>query len=183
MSGSKRGSKVERDAAVTAGLDDLIASTAEADSEFRAAAEDTDARLDLLQQLVNIRHERKLSQTAVARLMQTGQSAVSELEKGIVEPRLSTLQRYARVLGYRLWIFPVRRPSAVYTDRKFPYPTAVPVRIRSARAVPDPEHGGLEPGKTHVTRLGNVVHVQFHRRENSPLGGSIADRLNHVSAA
>jgi transcriptional regulator with XRE-family HTH domain len=43
-----------------------------------------------------------LSQTEVAARMGTSQSTVARLEAGEVDPRLSTLERYAQALGGRL---------------------------------------------------------------------------------
>jgi transcriptional regulator with XRE-family HTH domain len=72
------------------------------DPEFRGAYEDAMARSALLRTLVNRRHECQISQTEVANLMDTTQSAVSDLERGATDPRLSTLQRFARAVGCRL---------------------------------------------------------------------------------
>jgi ribosome-binding protein aMBF1 (putative translation factor) len=72
------------------------------DPAFRAAYEDAAARSSLLRALVACRGQRGISQSEVAARMGTTQSAVSDLERGATDPRLSTLQRYARSLGYRL---------------------------------------------------------------------------------
>lgn len=42
------------------------------------------------------------TQTWVAAQMETSQSAIARLERGEIDPRLSTLQRYAAALGRRL---------------------------------------------------------------------------------
>ncbi len=52
--------------------------------------------------LVALRKANKLSQQHVAAQMGTQQSAVSELERGITEARMSTLVRYARACGAEL---------------------------------------------------------------------------------
>jgi transcriptional regulator with XRE-family HTH domain len=44
----------------------------------------------------------KISQATVAKRMGTVQSAVSELEGGGPQPRISTIQRYARAIGCRV---------------------------------------------------------------------------------
>lgn len=67
-----------------------------------AAFDDARRRTVLLRELVNWRNGRGLTQREVAEAMDTTQSAVSELEKGRIDPRLSTLQRYARALGAEL---------------------------------------------------------------------------------
>jgi transcriptional regulator with XRE-family HTH domain len=74
------------------------------DEKFRAAFEDSEARASLLRHLARRRSIRSISQAMVARFMGTTQSAVSDLEAGSTDPRLSTLQRYARAIGCRLQI-------------------------------------------------------------------------------
>jgi transcriptional regulator with XRE-family HTH domain len=51
-----------------------------------------------------MRGEQGISQAEVASAMGTTQSAVSDLERGATDPRLSTLQRYARAVGCVLHI-------------------------------------------------------------------------------
>lgn len=53
----------------------------------------------LAQTLVALRLELGLSQTEVAARMGTSQSAIARLESGTADVRLSTLERYAAVLG------------------------------------------------------------------------------------
>jgi transcriptional regulator with XRE-family HTH domain len=72
------------------------------DPQFRGAYEDAMARSALLRALVSRRGERQLSQADVAALMGTTQSAVSDLERGATDPRLSTLQRFARAVRCQL---------------------------------------------------------------------------------
>lgn len=80
-------------------LDDMLGEIA-ADPDARAAYEDALLREGLLESLVNAR--KRLSQKTVASAMGTTQSAISDIENGRVDPRLSTLQRYARAVGKRL---------------------------------------------------------------------------------
>lgn len=84
--------------------DDLDAHLASrlSDPRFRAAYEDAQTRSGLLAACVAHRKALDLSQAAVADLMGTTQSAVSEFESGGTDPRLSTLQRYARAIRSRL---------------------------------------------------------------------------------
>lgn len=56
-------------------------------------------RRELMAELVRARREHGLSQTEIAARMGTSQSAVARLERGEVDARLSTLQRYAEALG------------------------------------------------------------------------------------
>jgi len=72
------------------------------DQAFAAAFEDAQARAELLASCVRRRKETGLTQAEVARSMGTTQSAVSDLEAGATDPRLSTLQRYARAVGARI---------------------------------------------------------------------------------
>jgi transcriptional regulator with XRE-family HTH domain len=58
-----------------------------------------DRRRALISELVTARKERGLSQTEIAAEMGTSQSAVARLERGDVDARLSTLERYAAALG------------------------------------------------------------------------------------
>ncbi|MFG2194444.1 helix-turn-helix domain-containing protein [Streptomyces sp. NPDC048639] len=78
-------------------IDDELASP-----EFEAAYEDARTRSGLLRRLVSRRKARSINQAVVADRMETTQSAVSELENGGTDPRLSTVQRYARAIGCRL---------------------------------------------------------------------------------
>ena len=52
-------------------------------------------RRELVKKLVQARQERGLSQTEIAARMGTSQSAVARLERGDLDVRLSTLERYA----------------------------------------------------------------------------------------
>jgi transcriptional regulator with XRE-family HTH domain len=56
------------------------------------------------------RRELKLSQQAVADLIGTAQSAISELEVG-ARPRLGTLIRWAHALGYDVVLVPREVPD------------------------------------------------------------------------
>lgn len=58
-----------------------------------------DRRRALITELVAARKERGLSQTEIAAQMGTSQSAVARLERGDVDARLSTVERYAAALG------------------------------------------------------------------------------------
>ncbi len=66
--------------------------------------EDDAARLALINALIELRARAGLGQRTVATRMGTVQSAVSELERGYTEARLSTLQRFARACNGRITI-------------------------------------------------------------------------------
>jgi predicted transcriptional regulator len=63
-------------------------------------------RQALSEELVERRHALGLSQTQVAARMGTSQSAVARLETGASDSLVSTVERYASALGWRLqWTF------------------------------------------------------------------------------
>ena len=72
------------------------------DPAFREAYEDAQTRERLIDCLVNMRHQRGMKQTQVGQAMGVGQPTISGLETEGSDPRISTLQRYARALGSRL---------------------------------------------------------------------------------
>ncbi|MER5335148.1 helix-turn-helix transcriptional regulator [Micromonospora sp. NPDC002717] len=77
-------------------------SAASREHAIDSQSHDITARARLTLALVKRRMKRGISQRRVAARMHTTQSAVSDLEKGLVDPRLSTLQRYARAIDCRL---------------------------------------------------------------------------------
>jgi transcriptional regulator with XRE-family HTH domain len=66
------------------------------------AAEMAADRGHLIRQLAAQRHAAGLSQTEVAALMGTSQSAVARLESGTADVRASTLERYAAAVGSKI---------------------------------------------------------------------------------
>lgn len=84
-------------------LDDYIDERS-SDPKFRAAYEDAIVRSNLLRAMVAARRGNGASQGEVASAMGTTQSAVSDLERGSTDPRISTLQRYARAISCRLHV-------------------------------------------------------------------------------
>ncbi|GAB7040443.1 type II toxin-antitoxin system antitoxin HigA [Catenuloplanes niger JCM 9533] len=83
-------------------LADLLSEAANRNPGFVGALEDVQARQALLDQLIQIRKSLKISQRVVAERMQTTQSAISDIENGVVDPHLSTMQRYARAVTARI---------------------------------------------------------------------------------
>ncbi|MFI7028365.1 helix-turn-helix domain-containing protein [Microbispora rosea] len=69
---------------------------------FRAAYEDAEERHGIIDKLVKLRRRMGLSQKTVALRMQVRQPTVSGFETEGSDPRLSTLQRYARAVGARI---------------------------------------------------------------------------------
>jgi predicted transcriptional regulator len=69
-------------------------------TSFPGLREMLDRRRALMTELVAARKEQGLSQTEIAAQMGTSQSAVARLERGDVDARLSTVERYAAALGH-----------------------------------------------------------------------------------
>lgn len=79
----------------------------------------------LIETLVRLREELKLTQTDVARRMETTQSSVSSFERSGGDPRLSTILRYADALGAEVRMSVVAPPAGAIPGH---------VTARSARA-------------------------------------------------
>jgi ribosome-binding protein aMBF1 (putative translation factor) len=87
------------------GRDDLEAYIAErtaADPELPSRIDAALRRRELLRALAEERRARGLPRTVVAASMGTSEAAVARLEAGEVDPRLSTVERFAEALGKRL---------------------------------------------------------------------------------
>lgn len=87
---------------------------------FRGHFEDAGARSSLLRGLIKARGAGGLTQAEVANAMETTQSAISELEGGTTDPRLSTLQRYARAVGAHLQVRLNLFPSIAQEPSQWP---------------------------------------------------------------
>jgi ribosome-binding protein aMBF1 (putative translation factor) len=74
------------------------------------AARMADGRARLVRELAGQRQAAGLSQTEVAALMGTSQSAVARLESGTADVRASTLERYAAAVGGQI-TWAVDRPG------------------------------------------------------------------------
>lgn len=61
--------------------------------------DDAEDRSELMARLVRIRRSEGITQQVIAEGMGVCQSTISGFENGRREPKLSTIQRYARVLG------------------------------------------------------------------------------------
>lgn len=77
---------------------DEFLSRALQNAETRAAYEDSQSRSRLVDALVRMRHRLNLTQTHVAKLMGVKQPTISGFETEGSDPRLSTIQRYARAV-------------------------------------------------------------------------------------
>jgi len=83
-----------------ASFDNLLSGRLE-DPVFRAGFEDARARRELIDELVRLRTELEIKQKRLAKQMSVTQSTVSQFENS-TDARVSTLQRYARAIGYKI---------------------------------------------------------------------------------
>lgn len=83
-------------------LDELIAERTARNPQFPQLVEAAVRRRALLKELGGLREREGRSQTAVAAEMKTSQSSVARLEGSAGDARLSTLDRYAEALGFRV---------------------------------------------------------------------------------
>jgi DNA-binding phage protein len=83
-------------------LDEIIADRTARNPEFPKLLEAAERRRALLKELAGVRERQRRSQTAVAAEMKTSQSSVARLESPAGDARLSTIDRYAEALGFRV---------------------------------------------------------------------------------
>ncbi|MDE0082183.1 MAG: helix-turn-helix domain-containing protein [Gammaproteobacteria bacterium] len=82
-----------------------------ADPEFREEYARVDDEFKLIEALVRARKAARLTQTELARRLETTQSAIARLEGGGVSPSFATLRRYAEATGTRLTVDLVQADS------------------------------------------------------------------------
>lgn len=83
-------------------LEEIVEERARRNAEFPAMVEAALTTRLLLRELAEHRQQRGLSQTVVAARMGTSQSALARLESGETDPRITTVERYARAIGEQL---------------------------------------------------------------------------------
>jgi DNA-binding XRE family transcriptional regulator len=83
-------------------LDLFIEQTTAEHPEFEEMLDAAVRVRQLLRLLTEARERGGLTQTEVARRMGTTQPAIARFEGGDIDPRLSTVERYAQVVGLRL---------------------------------------------------------------------------------
>jgi predicted transcriptional regulator len=83
-------------------LDEMIEESTKRNPEFPSLMEEARQRRILLKNLAALRVRARISQQTVAKRVRTSQPAIARLEAGVVDPRLSTLQRYAASIGKRV---------------------------------------------------------------------------------
>ena len=89
-------------------LDAYIAKRAAKTPAFPAMVDAALKERRLLRELAARRVEMGLSQKVVAALMGTTQPALARLERGEIDPKLSTLERYAAALGQTIAVIAVK---------------------------------------------------------------------------
>jgi predicted transcriptional regulator len=83
-------------------VDEIVEERARANAEFPEMVEAALRSRQLLRSLAERRMALQLSQTAIAARMRTSQSAVARIEAGEVDPKISTVERYAIAVGEEL---------------------------------------------------------------------------------
>jgi predicted transcriptional regulator len=83
-------------------LDEVVEERTARNPEFPQMADAAARRRQLLSALAEKRRERERSQTAIAAVMRSSQSSVARLESSATDVRISTVDRYAHALGYKV---------------------------------------------------------------------------------
>ena len=78
--------------------------------------EDIDHFIDFIQESRELRRAEGLTQQDMAERMETTQSCVSDFERIGGDPRIHTIQRYARAMGYRARLVLEKIPEEVQTS-------------------------------------------------------------------
>ena len=83
-------------------LDEMVDERSARNPEFPKMVDAAARRRELLRTLAERRRDQDRSQTTVAAEMRSSQSSVARLEGSAIDARLSTLDRYAEAVGYRI---------------------------------------------------------------------------------
>lgn len=83
-------------------LDEIVEERTAGNPAFPNLVDAAARRRSLLQELAEVREGKGRSQTAVAAEMKSSQSSVARLEGSAYDARLSTIDRYAAALGFRV---------------------------------------------------------------------------------
>lgn len=118
-------------------LDEVIEGRTNANARFPELVEAALERRRLLRELASVRGAAGISQTLVAAMMGTSQSAVARIESGEADVRMSTIERYAAAVGSRVtWGIAERRaisPPHGAAKRSTPRDRAVATRVSKTR--------------------------------------------------
>lgn len=74
------------------------------DSAFRQEFESVRERMEIAEAMIRARVQAKMTQEDLAKAMETKQSAIARLESGKYDIKVSTLKKFAKVLGLSLRI-------------------------------------------------------------------------------
>lgn len=77
------------------------------DPKVKEAYDDLDPEFAFVQMIIEVRLKKGLTQKELAEKMGTKQSAISRLERGVANPSLHFLRKWAEALGVEL-VFAVR---------------------------------------------------------------------------
>ena len=83
-------------------LDEIIQERSASNPSFAEVVDEAYERRVLLRKLAEARKAAKLTRTAVAARMGTSEAAVARLEAAMVDPRASTIERFAAAVGKRI---------------------------------------------------------------------------------
>lgn len=83
-------------------LDEMIEERTARNPDFPGLLEAAERRRSLLHALAEKREEGKRSQTEIAALMRSSQSSVARLEGAAADAKMSTVDRYAAAIGFRV---------------------------------------------------------------------------------
>lgn len=83
-------------------LDEIIDESTRKNPKFPEMLEAAQERRRLLRELAARREKAGITQKDVAAAMKTSQSAVARMERGEIDAKLSTVDRYAAAIGQRL---------------------------------------------------------------------------------
>jgi len=83
-------------------VEEMIEESIKRDPEFAVLIEEAEQRQALLNNLATLRAQAKISKKTLAKRLKRSMSAIKDLETGSIDPYLSTVQRYAAIIGKRL---------------------------------------------------------------------------------
>ena len=83
-------------------LDEIVDESTKKNPRFPEMLEAAQERRRLLHELAARREKAGITQKDVAAAMKTSQSAVARMERGEIDAKLSTVDRYAAAIGQRL---------------------------------------------------------------------------------
>ena len=87
---------------------------------LEAVGEDIDSLIDFMTLLREKRRSEGITQIQIAEKLDTTQSSISEFERIGGDPRIQSLQRYARAIGYRVRLELEKVPTTTGNQTKPP---------------------------------------------------------------